>query len=321
MTYDLGNMTYGVELEFGNVWRNSPLPQGAGWSDKDNTCVSSTGIANDPKGVLYEFGGEINTKPTRTINEQLEHIQDILNTLEGPKPIVNYRSNLHIHIRVPGLKDDLQACKKLLGYIHTNQQEAFDIVEKIPVADKNLPKEVYKWAKKRETRRYRSHQYQLPMDRINEMMNAKTVQEFYEGHAPLTNKGTRMWYFSPRAGINLRQMWEETNTIEFRHFPGTLDIREIRSALLWCSSFLMYALEFGNSPREMYQDFLEDEEDIKFPEFAEYEYETEQCYQFTNFDTNSRNIVADRLKKLRERIDIDDLSTKSTDVYRVIASL
>ncbi len=153
MTFDIKQWTYGVELEYGNCDRKiKDLPDGAKWNSLDNTCVSSTGIANDPQGKLYEFGGEINTRPTKTADEQVEHIAKVNKFLKdnGPAPIVNYRSNLHIHIRVPGLKDDLKALKKLLTYIHTFQEQAFAIVENIPVPDRNtLPPLEYTWANKR----------------------------------------------------------------------------------------------------------------------------------------------------------------------------
>ena len=127
MHYDKASFTYGVELEYGDSYRFNELPTGAKWNDKDNTCVSTTGIANDPLGLLYKYGGEINTKPTDTVKEQIEHIAAI-NAMLQPAPVVNYRSNLHIHVRVPGLKDDLDSCKKLLRYINEFQQQAFDIV-------------------------------------------------------------------------------------------------------------------------------------------------------------------------------------------------
>ena len=103
MTYDVKKWTYGVELEYGNCDRRiKDLPDGATWNSLDNTCVSSTGIANDPQGKLYSFGGEINTRPTTTADEQVEHIAKINKFLRdnGPAPIVNYRSNLHIHIQI-----------------------------------------------------------------------------------------------------------------------------------------------------------------------------------------------------------------------------
>lgn len=309
----IDSWTYGVELEYGNCGRHSVLPDGAKWNDKDNTCVSSTGIANDPLGKLYEYGGEINTRPTSTIEEQVNHIA-LINASLSPEPIVNYRSNLHIHVRVPGLSDDLEMCKKLLRYVDKYQTAAFKIVEDIPVPDRMMMSELeYEWALKRMKRRYRSHQYTMPDNRVEAMLAAKTTQEFYEEHAPLTEKG-RMWFFSPRAGINLRQMWEETNTIEFRHFPGTLDMEEMESCIRWCQLFLYAALTDEEPPYEINR-----KNKFKFPKFEEYEFETEQVYQATNFDGNSRTHVAQVLEKLRKEIDIDDVkNTTSKDVYRIL---
>lgn len=318
MKYNVDEWSYGVELEYGNCYRFTELPDGAQWNDKDNTCVSSTGIANDPDGKLYEYGGEINTRPTNTILEQIDHISKINNVLTNPQAIINYRSNLHIHVRVPGLKDDLESCKKLLRYIDRYQSQAFEIVELIPEPNKNtLSPEEYKWAKIRQKRRYKSHQYKLPQSRVEAMLNATTTQEFFEEHAPLTDKG-RMWYFSPRAGINLRQMWEETNTIEFRHFPGTMHLGEMESSIRWCKNFLDAALNRDDvSPLEFHS-----EEEYSFPSFADYEYETEQIYQWTNFDTNTKTNIKKRLEVLREKIDIDDVkNVTSKDVYPIMLEL
>lgn len=320
MKYNKSDFTYGVELEYGNCYRFNELPEGAKWNDKDNTCVSSTGIANDPIGELYKFGGEINTKPTSTIEEQIDHISEI-NEMLNPKPVVNYRSNLHIHVRVPGLKDDLESCKQLLRYINDFQERAFFLVEPIPMPtppnkkSQNYEelKEVYTWEKKRYNRRKRSHQYKLPSDRVNAMLAATTTQQFYEEHAPLTEKG-RMWFFSPRAGINLRQMWEETNTIEFRHFPGTLNMIEMKSCLIWCREFLDAALNTNKPPDEIFEEF-----EFQFPTFEPYEYETEQLYQVTNFDKNSRSDVAERLTVLRNHINID--SSPSKEIHKVYLDL
>jgi len=310
MLYDPNSFTYGVELEYGDSYRFNELPTGAKWNDKDNTCVSTTGIANDPLGELYAYGGEINTKPTDTVEEQLQHISEI-NALLKPAPVVNYRSNLHIHVRVPGLKDDLESCKKLLRYIDEFQQIAFDIVETIPIPSKStLSPEVYEWELKRMKRRQKSHQYKLPKSRVEAMLNAKTTKEFYEEHAPLTEKG-RMWFFSPRAGINLRQMWEETNTIEFRHFPGTLDMIEMESCIRWSKNFLNAALNTDQTPTEIYW-----QTSYKFPKFQPYEYETEQIYQWTNFDAHSRKVIQKRLTALREKVDIDAVGkVSSKDIY------
>jgi hypothetical protein len=321
MSFSVKDWTYGVELEYGNCDRTiANLPDGAQWNALDNTCVSSTGIANDPQGKLYKFGGEINTRPTTTVDEQVEHIAKVNKFLRdnGPAPIVNYRSNLHIHIRVPGLKDDLPALKKLLRYINTYQQQAFDIVETIPVPDRNtLAPEVYTWAKKRYDRRQTSHQHKLPQKRVDAMLAATTPTEFWYEHAHKDAKGNPAWFQCPRAGINLRQLFEETNTIEFRHFPGTLKVTEMRSAVNWCRDFLELALNYDDVPPVK----LLETNKYAFPDFQPYEFETEQVYQFTNFDKNSRKVVNERLTLIRESVKIDDMDTPSTEVYKRVLEI
>jgi len=321
MSFSIKDWTYGVELEYGNCDRTiEQLPDGAKWNALDNTCVSSTGIANDPQGKLYKFGGEINTRPTTTSDEQVEHIAKVNKFLRdnGPAPIVNYRSNLHIHIRVPGLKDDLPALKKLLRYINTYQQQAFDIVETIPVPDRNsLPPLEYTWAKKRYDRRQTSHQHKLSQKRVDAMLAASTPEEFWHEHAHKDAKGNPAWFQCPRAGINLRQLFEETNTIEFRHFPGTLNVTEMRSSINWCRDFLNLALNYDDvAPISL----LETNK-YKFPDFQPYEFETEQVYQFTNFDKNSRKVVNERLTLIRESVKIDDMDTPSTETYKRVLEL
>lgn len=321
MTFSVKDWTYGVELEYGNCDRSiENLPDGAKWNNLDNTCVSSTGIANDPQGKLYKFGGEINTRPTTSTDEQVEHIARVNKFLRdnGPAPIVNYRSNLHIHIRVPGLKDNLPALKKLLRYINTYQQQAFDIVENIPVPDRNtLPPHEYIWHKKRYDRRLTSHQHKLPQKRVDAMLAATTPTEFWHEHAHKDAKGNPAWFQCPRAGINLRQLFEETNTIEFRHFPGTLKVTEMRSALNWCRDFLDLALNYDDVPPVT----LLENHKYSFPQFEPYEFETEQVYQFTNFDKNSRKVVAERLTLIRDSVKIDDMNTTSKEVYQRVLEL
>ena len=320
--YSVSEFSYGVELEYGDSYRFCELPDGATWNAKDNTCVSTTGIANDPDGKLYAYGGEINTAPTMTITEQIDHITRI-NLALSPAPVINYRSNLHIHIRVPELHNDLDACKRLLRYVDRYQQQVFDTIQPIPTPDKNtLPPDVYAWELKRMKRRYRSHQNVLPKKRVAAMLQATNVKEFFEEHAHRNAAGQPSWFQCPRAGINLRQMWEETNTIEFRHFPGTMDMFEMESCLRWCQQFLNAALnEDDLSPREFHA-YAHALDIWKFPEFKPYEFETEQIYQWTNFDNNNKRDIEKRLTALRKEIDIDAIGiTTAKDVFPIMKKL
>ncbi len=146
------------------------------------------------------------------------------------------------------------------------------------------------------------------------MLAATTPTEFWHEHAHKDAKGQPAWFQCPRAGINLRQLFEETNTIEFRHFPGTLKAGEMRSAINWCRDFLDLALNHDDQAPIT----LLDTNKYAFPQFEPYEFETEQVYQFTNFDKNSRKVVSERLTELRKHIDIDNMNTNSKDVYAVM---
>ena len=315
MPFSLEGMTFGAEWELGNFDTRKPMVDGAILDHKDNTVVSSTGIANDPKCELYHFGGEILARPCDSPELLTEHYGNVLESL--PDAIVNYRSNLHIHVRVPGLSEDLESCKKLLRYVDTFQQQAFDICETIPTPEKNkLSLERYAWELKRMKRRKTSHQHKLPEKRVQAMMNAQTVQEFYEEHAHRDKNGNPAWFQCPRAAINLRQMWEETNTIEFRHFPGTTDLKEFESCVRWVRDFMVAALTDETPPF-----MINMQNDYTFPDFEPYEFETEQMYQWTNFDKNSRKVVNHRLGQLRELIDIDNMNTTSEEVYERAISL
>ena len=88
----------------------------------------------------------------------------------------------------------------------------------------------------------------------------------------------------------------------------------MRSAINWCRDFLDLALNHDDVPPVM----LLDNNKYTFPQFEPYEFETEQVYQYTNFDKNSRKVVKDRLDALRQRVAIDDMATSSKEVYAVI---
>lgn len=320
--FSIETYTNGVELEYGNCWRKIKLPEGSSWNFLDKTCVSSTGIANDHRGEIYEFGGEINTKPFKSPSEQVDHISKIQKVLNknGPAPIINYRSNLHIHVRVPGLEEDLQALKKLFRYIIKYQQQAFDITETIPTPHYSQFQTIdaYNGAVKRMKRRKISHQFKLSPERERCILNSTTPKEFHNGHAQIGSKGEFAWFRTIRAGINLRQLFESTKTIEFRHFPGSMDLYEIESCIRWCYHFVDAALNFEDKTP---LDIVQNDFKFIFPKFEPFEFETEQVFIKTNLDKNHRKDVEFLLKELRKRIDIDNMNTSSIDVYKTLLEM
>lgn len=273
--------TYGAEHEWADWPLDRELPKGFGIDTKDCTIVNSNGIANDPKGKLYRFGGEINTPPTQTIEDQvgiLTHLKELY-----PEAKVNYRSNLHLHIRIPGLIEDLESLKILQKNIHTWMPEAFDVIEPIPEPERIRFRtdEEYKGARRRYRRRCVSHHTLLTEKRLQHQLEAQTIEEFFEREVPRSKKDKPLWHCQPRLCVNLRQL-KETDTIEFRHWPGTMDEEQLRNAFEWCYEFITLAL--FNQDREEFYILLNEYEGRNLPKFPAYEHWMEERYRRTCHD-------------------------------------
>lgn len=302
---EFNNVTFGCEYEFGDIWRDRQLPTGLAWNKKDYSIVSSTGIANDPKGLVYNRGGEINSDPTETIDEQVGFFTDLL--AADLSPALNHRTNLHLHVRVPGLSEDLPALKKLLKYVDANQAEIYSAIEPVPVPNRidYVSEEAYKGAMKRYKRRLVSHQYKVPTARVEEALQADTVEGFFDAHSRLQANGKRAYGLTTRAGVNLLQL-KETDTVEFRHFTNTLNEQKLRSCFQWVANFIPAAMD--NAPvAELLSAY-----DYQFPEFQPYDHAMEVGYQFTNFDKLSRKVVTERVGKLRKLLDIENCTAAET---------
>jgi hypothetical protein len=129
-------------------------------------------------------------------------------------------------------------------------------------------------------------------------MNAKTPEEFINGHAPRGKDGTPQWALAVRGGINISQL-RETNTIEFRHFTPTLNIEELRSCFDWIQAFVNAALVTGESVSSLYASRT-----WNFPPFAPYDHDIDVIFRWTDLEKNKRSTVKDRLEKMSEHFDI-----------------
>jgi hypothetical protein len=302
---DLANVTFGAEYEYGDIWRDRQLPTGLSWNAKDYSVVSSTGIANDPKGLVYSRGGEINSDPTTTINEQVDFFESLLTA--NLEPRLNHRTNLHLHIRVPGLSQDLNALKLLLAYIDSNQTAIYNAIEPVPTPNRvnYESEEVYKGARKRYKRRLVSHQYKVPAARVKEALQATTPEQFFDAHSRLQANGGRAYGLTTRAGINLLQL-KETDTVEFRHFTNTLDPAKLRCCFEWVAAFIPAALDNALVPE------LVAASGQNFPEFVPYNHAMEVGYCYTNFDKNPRRVATQRINALRDLVNIDSCTAEET---------
>lgn len=275
--------TYGAEHELGNWDRRRGVPDGFIADRKDVTVMNSNGIAADPKGRTYDFGGEINTPPTDSPQGQVQALQTIKTF--HPEVVINHRSNLHIHIHVPALRENIDALKRIARYNIMNLPHIFRCVEPIPmplrITYSNYTE--YNGAMRRYKRRLRSHHTTLSKSRIEKQLAANTTTEFFAAEVPLS-KGKPQWHLGIRTAINLRQL-QETDTIEFRHFPGTLNDEELLTCVEWCRDYLNAALHTNEQANSLYQRQYKNR---RFPKFPEYVHMLEERYRATCHDGTLR---------------------------------
>lgn len=290
----LKGWTYGTEHELGDWSLDNKLPKGCTRATDDYTMVNSNGVGNDPKGKDYRFGGEINTPPTDTPGGQVEILAEIIRT--HPEAIVNYRSNLHCHIRVPGLKDDLSALKQLAQYNADYLEGILEVIEPIPEPVKSLfeNEEEFQGARRRWRRRRVSHHTVLPAKRLDLQLVTTSPQKFFEAEVPQSKRGKALWHAQPRQAVNVRQLLQ-TDTIEFRHFPGTLSLNQLAEAFRWCRLYLTHALTDGMDPFSIY----ETGGDWNLPRFPEYLHWQEVRYRATCHDgTLDREVIRDNIARI-----------------------
>lgn len=287
---DWNRWTYGAEHELGDWDRSKSLPEGFSVDEKDVTVMNSNGIAADPKGKLYGFGGELCTPPTCTIQGQVDKLMVIRDYY--PDATVNHRSNLHIHIRVPGLAQDLDALKRIAAWARWEGglRSVINLIEPIPqprLVDTDFlgeyEREKYLGAVRRYKRRLVSHHTIVTAPRLEKQLDAFNLAEFFAAEAPADKDGLPLWHLAPRHAVNLRHLREETETIEFRHFPGTLNPLELQICLEWCRDYLRVCLGHHpeRSPLSLYKGSYHKD---KFPSFPDYQHWREVRYRKTCHD-------------------------------------
>mgnify|MGYP003647417322 FL=1 len=79
---NIDNWTYGYEIEWGDIDRTIKIPESLGsWEYAETDIVNLydpvKNIACDPLGLKPTYGGEINTKPTKTSKEQIDKIIEL----------------------------------------------------------------------------------------------------------------------------------------------------------------------------------------------------------------------------------------------------
>jgi hypothetical protein len=272
----------GLELELPDIDTSIPIPSKIGKYDmEDFTIVNNNGLANDPKKKYILIGSEVNMTPTETVDEMIENIQELYSLVETK---TNYKSNLHVHISVPGLAQDYKKLKKLISY-------TFEFGGYIMSQIDPLPTPTSEEMKKRIQHLKKSHQYEYPKSYQERILNGTTWEEIRDAHQPIKN-GRRLTHLVKRCGINIRSLWDN-GTVEFRHFFGTDNIEQYRDAIEWCKLYIDNAIGDQKHP-----DWLLSQKDWNFPKMSPFDINLQKGWEYTNLEKNKRVEVQERLTKL-----------------------
>lgn len=241
--FERKSFTFGCELEWGDIDRKLTLPNHLGkWEYSETDIVNlrnpSWGVACDPLGKEPHFGGEINTVPSHTINEQVQKIVELKeffkeNSSEESASMV---SHTHIHIHVPGLIEDPVALKKLADYVFKNQQEMVQFCGKFCDSPEITKAKAKMYLKLDGGRLLPEYMYK------NIIEHTTDIDSFLKMHCAGKDAVSMGRPF--RYGINMYSL-KHTKTVEFRMFRSTVDPEQIRDIFEICTQFLDAALNDG----------------------------------------------------------------------------
>lgn len=290
MIYDPKTFTWGFEMEVGDVDRRLPLPEHLGkWEFSETDVVNQhepyKGVASDPLGLEPPFGGEINVRPTKTWREQVERIFEILDFYKSHsnRPTASCVSHNHIHVFVPGLKDDVPALKRLIKYIRDNQHIVVDRIHAFRLHPDMSSTKTAKTYLKLDCGRL------MPDYMCNNLINLTTdFEHFIKLHAAGKDGVSMGRPF--RYAINTYCM-KHTGTIEFRCFRNSYDRRELEDSFKFVEAFIDAALNDGPDVQEILMNG-----DYKFPELH-YDHELYKSWEKTKYGK-------ERGKKAREYIPV-----------------
>jgi len=262
MKYNPKDFTYGYEIEWGDIDRTLQIPEHLGsWEHAETDIVNIHEpyrfVACDPLGLEPPVGGEVNTKPTSTWQEQVDRIMEIhdLFVANGDKPSASCVNHGHLHVYVPGLKEDVDGLKRLIAYIKENQELTVE--------------SCYQFGQRPEMKILKGSKTYLKYDggrlmpeyMCDNIINlAEDFDHFIKLHAAGKDGVSMGRPF--RHAINTYCM-KHTGTIEFRCFRSTTDRKQIEDQFIFAEAFIDAALNDGPSVEEIL-----DSRNFNFPPFV-----------------------------------------------------
>lgn len=289
--YDPKTFTYGFEIEWGDIDRKMEIPEELGsWEYCETDIINLTppyrGLGSDPKGINPPVGGEINMRPTKTWQEQVDNIMKVhdLFVERGTIPTAGCVNHGHLHIHVPGLIEDIDALKRMMLYIKDNQHITMDRVYQFSVRPGMDQTKTAKTYLKHDGGR-------IAADWL--LDNLATVPVDFEDwlrvHCCGKDAVTRSRPF--RYGIHTYAL-KNSKTIEFRCFRSSTDRREIEDSFEFATMFMDAALNGGPDVQEILLS-----KDWKFPPFT-YDQEMYLAWEETKYERTDRNLENEEAERL-----------------------
>ena len=248
--YNKDDFTYGYEIEWGDIDRNLEIPEHLGsWEYAETDIVNIHEpyqyVACDPLGKEPPMGGEVNTKPTATWEQQVDRIMELhqLFVDHGNQPSASCVNHGHLHVFVPGLKDDVESLKKLVAYIQKNQALTIE--------------HLYGFYDHPEMKNSKGAKMYLKLDGGRPMPDymceniinlATDFDHFIKLHAAGKDGVSMGRPF--RFAINTYCM-KHTGTIEFRCFRSTTDRKQMEDQFKFAEKFIDAALNDGPNVDEI----------------------------------------------------------------------
>lgn len=260
--YDAKNFTWGYEIEWGDIDRRVVIPEHLGkWEYAETDIVNVHPpyqyIACDPLGLEPPMGGEINVKPTATWQEQVDRIMEIheIFVKHGNTPSASCVNHGHVHVYVPGLKEDIDGLKRLIRYVKTAQHDIINTCYGFYEVDQ---------MKQFKAKTYLKYDGGRPMpdymcDNIENL--ATDFDSFIKLHAAGKDGVSMGRPF--RYAINTYCM-KHTGTIEFRCFRSTTNRKQIESQFKFVERVIEDAL---NGQYWSAQDY-KNSYNLEFPPFV-----------------------------------------------------
>lgn len=281
---NVNNLSFGCELEWSDIDRRVDIPADLGsWEgpkiagyyvgseiDIVNTKGRWKGHGTDPLCLTCPVGGEIHTQPSNSIETQMIRVMKIMNLFSTVA--VACPNHGHIHVAIPGIKQDLKALKNIFRYVQREEGDliktccGYTIEEAKSVRESSLEQWVKDYLLVGDGK-------SLDPDIYAKVEEATSVQEIIKllEYTPCTD-----WYWdtnvrvptenSHRTAFNLFNL-TKGETVEFRIFRATINPVELYSTLYFSQRFVEEALK-GDKGKKV-QDIL-----------------LEGCFQFPKLDFN-----------------------------------